>query len=152
MQLLVKALTWLGALIAGAVFGMAGTICYASLVVRFPLGPVEGVIPFGLVLAAVACLAILLAVRLLADDRGAVVATGLGMLGALFLFSSRGPGGSVVVPQAAEGELPLGLIWAWTLAIVIVLVAAWPDLRGIRQQQSSVAAGSDDEHASETAR
>ncbi len=136
-QLLMKALTWLGALIAGAVFGIAGTICYASLVLRLPVGSIEIALPIGLALAAIACLALLLAVRLLADDRAAVFAAGLGMLGALFLFSSRGPGGSVVVPQAAEGELPLGLIWAWTLAIVIVLVAAWPDLRRIRAQQAS---------------
>ncbi|MGO1770866.1 MAG: histidinol dehydrogenase [Microbacterium sp.] len=136
-QLLMKALTWLGALIAGAVFGIAGTICYASLVLRFPVGSIEIALPIGLALAAIACFALLLAIRLLADDRGAVFAAGLGMLAALFLFSSRGPGGSVVVPQAAEGELPLGLMWAWTLAIVIVLVAAWPDLRRIRAQQAS---------------
>lgn len=121
-----KALTWLGALVAGAVFGIAGTICYPSLLVF-------GVLPVGLVVSAAACLGLLLSVRLLADDRGAVIATGLGMLAALFVFSGRGPGGSVIVPQAAEGELPLGLIWGWTLAVVVLVVVAWPDLGRARE-------------------
>ncbi|WP_205529106.1 histidinol dehydrogenase [Microbacterium halotolerans] len=127
MQWVMKALSWLGAVVAGAIFGVAGTICYASAVLKPGGGLI--VIPLGLMLAAVACLSLLLAIRLLADDRGAVLGAGLGMLIALFVFSSRGPGGSVVVPQVAEGEAPLGIIWAWTLAIVVLVVVAWPDLR-----------------------
>jgi len=123
MEWLMKALTWLGALIAGAVFGMAGTISYASLDVGVPLG---------FLVAALSCLGLLLAVRLLSEDRGAVLAAGAGMLLALFLFSGRGPGGSVVVPQAAEGELPLGIMWTIALSAIVLLVVAWPDFRKAR--------------------
>ncbi|WP_198410783.1 histidinol dehydrogenase [Microbacterium halophytorum] len=132
MQWVMRALTWLGAAVAGAVFGIAGTICYASLVVTPVIGGVAIPLPFGLLISGVACLGLMLAVRLLADDRIAVLATGLGMLLALFLFSGRGPGGSVVVPQAAEGALPLGMIWSWALAVIVLVVVAWPDLRGAR--------------------
>lgn len=127
---MMKALTWVGALVAGVVFGIAGTITYPSLLLF-------GVLPVGLVVAAVACAGLLLAVRLLADDRISVLVVGLGMLVALFVFSGRGPGGSVIVPQAAEGELPLGVIWGWTLAIVVVLVVAWPDLRRAREAHAA---------------
>lgn len=144
MQWVMKALSWLGAVLAGAIFGVAGTICYASAVLK-PAGGLI-VIPLGLMLAAVACLGLLLAIRLLADDRGAVLGAGLGMLIALYVFSLQGPGGSVVVPQVAEGEAPLGMIWAWTLAIVVLLVVAWPDLRPARAARArQVDAASPDE-------
>lgn len=129
MQWLTKALTWLGAVVAGGVFGIAGTITHPSLVIG-------GVVPIGMLVAAVSSAGLLLAVRLLADDRGAVLAAGLGMLAALYVFSLRGPGGSVIVPQAAEGEPPFGLIWGWVLAIIVLLVVAWPDLRRLREAQA----------------
>lgn len=134
-----RALAWAGALVAGAVFGAAGTIMHTSLALDLDLLPIRIVLPGGLVLSAVGCLALLVAVRCLADDRGATLFTGVGMLMALFVFSNRGPGGSVIVPQTAEGEPPLGLIWAWTLAVVVVAVVAWPDLRRLREASARAA-------------
>lgn len=126
----IRIATWLGALLAGAVFGIAGTVMHSAAVI--PLGVAGVVLPIGMLIAAVGSLALLVAVRILGDDRATVLATGLGMLAALLVFSGRGPGGSVVVPAAAEGQPPLGIIWSWTVAIVVLLVVAWPDLRGVR--------------------
>ncbi|OCG75547.1 hypothetical protein [Microbacterium sediminis] len=126
----IRVATWLGALLAGAVFGIAGTVMHSAAVI--PLGVGGVVLPVGMLIAAVGSLALLVAVRILGDDRATVLATGLGMLAALLAFSGQGPGGSVVVPAAAEGQPPLGIIWSWTVAIVVLLVVAWPDLRGVR--------------------
>ena len=112
-----RIVTWILALGAGAVFGVAGTITHAYR---------AGSIPIGLALACVGCAALLVAVRLLIEDRGAVWSCGLGMIGAMALFSGRGPGGSVVVPQAAEGEFPYGIAWMGLLTLIVVIVAAWP--------------------------
>ncbi|GGF44060.1 hypothetical protein GCM10010922_19560 [Microbacterium sorbitolivorans] len=119
-----RIVTWILALVAGAVFGVAGTITHA-----YTAGP----IPVGLVVACVACAAILVAVRLLIEERGVVWWAGFGMLGAMALFSGRGPGGSVVVPQAAEGEFPYGIVWMAALTLIVVGVAAWPRIRPARQ-------------------
>jgi hypothetical protein len=115
-----RIVTWLLALVAGSVFGVAGTITPA-----YTAGP----IPVGLAVACVACAALLIAVRLLIEERGVVWWCGLGMIGAMALFSGRGPGGSVVVPQAAEGEFPYGIAWMAVLTLIVVAVAAWPRIR-----------------------
>lgn len=108
--------TWLVSLVVGAVYGVAGTIGQAAA---------WGVLPVGLVVAIVGAAALLVAMRLLAD-RGAALATGLGAMGATLLFSGRGPGGSIVVPAAAEGALSTGLVWTIALPVLVALVAAWP--------------------------
>ncbi|WP_162621817.1 histidinol dehydrogenase [Microbacterium suaedae] len=118
--LLARAVAWILAFAAGAVFGVAGTISHPFTV---------GWAPVGMIVAGLGCLGLMLAVRLLIEDRGAVLACGLGMLGALVVFSGRGPGGSVVVPQAAEGEFPFGIAWSLVLTGVVLLVAAWPRIR-----------------------
>ena len=115
-----RIVTWIFALAAGAVFVVAGTITHA-----YTAGP----IPLGLAVACVGCLALLLAVRLLIEERGVVWWCGLGMIAAMGLFSGRGPGGSVVVPQAAEGEFPYGLVWMGALTLIVLIVAAWPRIR-----------------------
>ncbi|WP_156762051.1 histidinol dehydrogenase [Microbacterium karelineae] len=115
-----RVVTWILALAAGVVFGVAGTISHPLML---------GWAPVGMVVAAVGCLGLVLAIRLLIEDRGAVLACGLGMLGALVVFSGRGPGGSVVVPQAAEGEFPFGITWSIVLTAIVLIVAAWPRIR-----------------------
>ena len=82
--------TWIVAFARRAVYGLAGTIAHAYTLGWFPLG---------LVLAIIGCAALLAAVRLLTGDRWATLATGLGMMIATLVFSGRGPGGSVIVPQ-----------------------------------------------------
>jgi len=115
-----RVVSWLLALAAGAVFGVAGTITHPFVV---------GWAPVGLIVSGLACLGLMLAVRLLIEDRAAVLACGVGMIAALLVFSGRGPGGSVVVRQAAEGEFPFGVTWTLLLTVIVLVVVAWPRLR-----------------------
>jgi hypothetical protein len=105
--------TWFVALAVGVVYGLAGTIAHSYTLGWFPLG---------LVLAIIGCVALLAAVRLLTGDRWATLAAGAGMIAATLVFSGRGPGGSVIVPQTAVAT-------AWTIAvpILVAVVVFWPD-------------------------
>jgi len=105
--------TWFVAFVVGAVYGLAGTIAHSYEL---------GWLPLGLVLAIVGCAALLVAVRMLTADRWAALATGLGMMTATLVFSGRGPGGSVIVPES-----PLGTVWTLALPILVAIVVAWPD-------------------------
>ena len=105
-------MSWVVAALVGGVYGVAGTIAHSVM-----WGPV----PIGLIVAAIACAAILVAVRALTHDRGAAVAAGLGMIGLLLLISGVGPGGSVVVPNSLSGQ-----IWTYVVAGLVLLVVAWP--------------------------
>jgi hypothetical protein len=107
--------TWLVAFIVGAVYGLAGTIAHAYTIGWFPLG---------LVLAIVGSAALLAAVRLLTADRWSALATGMGMLVATVVFSGRGPGGSVIVPQT-----DLAIAWTISVPILVVAVVVWPNPR-----------------------
>ncbi len=114
--------TWIVALAAGAVYGVAGTIAHAYVV---------GWLPVGLILAIVGAGALLAAVRLLTRDRWAALACGLGLLIATLVFSGTGPGGSIVVPSGKLDMLgPVNLGVAWTIAVpfLAALAVAWPDL------------------------
>ncbi len=109
-----RVLSWIMAVVVGGVYGVAGTIGHSLM-----WGPV----PVGLIVGGIACGAILVAVRTLTHDRGAAIATGAGMLGLLFVISQRGPGGSVVVPDALNGQ-----IWMYIVVALVILVIAWPSL------------------------
>jgi hypothetical protein len=100
----------------GAVYGLAGTIAHSYEIGWFPLG---------LVLAVIGSAALLAAVRLLTSDRWAALATGLGMILVTIVFSGRGPGGSVIVPEST-----LGTVWTIALPILVALVVFWPDRGG----------------------
>ncbi|WP_404433634.1 DUF6113 family protein [Microbacterium lacus] len=105
--------TWVVALLVGAVYGSAGTIAHAFEI---------GWLPLGLILAAIGVVAMLAAVRLLTGDRWAALACGMGMMIATLMFSGRGPGGSVIVP-----ETPLAIAWTIAVPIAVALVVAWPE-------------------------
>ncbi len=109
--------TWVVAFIVGALYGVAGTVSQAYQ---------TGVLPLGLVIAIVGSAALLVAVRLLTQDRWAALATGLGLLLATLVFSGEGPGGSVVVPQTPEGAFNPGVVWTIALPLVVAVVIAWP--------------------------
>ncbi|MFJ4224581.1 histidinol dehydrogenase [Microbacterium sp. NPDC089695] len=109
-----RVLSWLAAALVGGVFGIAGTIAHSVT-----WGPV----PIGIIVAAIACGAILIAIRALTHDRGAALAAGLGMVGMLILISGVGPGGSIVVQDSLSGR-----IWIWVVAGLVLLVVAWPSL------------------------
>lgn len=104
--------TWVVAFVVGAFYGLAGTIAHA-----YTIGP----LPVGLVLSLIGCAALLLSVRLLTGDRWSALSAGLGMMLATLVFSGRGPGGSVIVPDSN-----LGTVWTIALPAVIALVVAWP--------------------------
>ncbi|MPS75222.1 MAG: histidinol dehydrogenase [Microbacterium sp.] len=105
-------LSWVAAALVGGVYGVAGTIAHSVT---------WGPIPVGLIVAAIACAAILVAIRALTHDRWAAVAAGLGMLGMLVMISGVGPGGSVVVQDSLAGR-----IWTYLAAGIVLLVVAWP--------------------------
>ncbi|NYE19899.1 DUF6113 family protein [Microbacterium immunditiarum] len=105
--------TWIVAFVAGAVYGVAGTIAHAYTLAWFPLG---------LILALIGSGALLAAVRLLTSDRWAALGTGLGLMVATLVFSGAGPGGSVVVPQTS-----LGVVWTISVPLLVALVVAWPE-------------------------
>ncbi|WP_029149212.1 hypothetical protein [Microbacterium indicum] len=123
-----RVVSWVIALVAGAVFGAAGTITHSITA--------WGWLPVGMLVGGLACAALLVALRLLVDGRGESLAAAVGMLGTLMLFSGEGPGGSVVVPAAADGAFPFGVVWSFVLAGIVLVVVAWPDMRRIRALQS----------------
>lgn len=110
--------TWLVAFVVGAVYGVAGTVAQAYMLGWFPLG---------LVLATIGVVALLVAVRLLTGDRWTALAAGLGVMVATLVFSGAGPGGSVVVPQAAEGTFNPGIVWTIVVPLAATIVIAWPE-------------------------
>ncbi|WP_295034547.1 histidinol dehydrogenase [uncultured Microbacterium sp.] len=122
-----RVLSWVALLIVGVVFGLAATVTHASSLWGFGWA--------GIVLGVIACGGMLLAVRLLLRDRWAALLTGLGMLAGMIVISGRGPGGSVIVPNDL-----LGVVWTWTVAGMVLLVAAWPDFSRIRRIQQEQAA------------
>lgn len=105
-------MSWVSAALVGGVYGIAGTIAHSLM---------WGPIPVGLIVGAIACAAILVAVRTLTRDRGAAVAAGVGMIGMLLVISGVGPGGSVVVQDSLAGR-----IWTYLVAGIVLLVVAWP--------------------------
>jgi len=107
-----RVLSWVAAALVGGVFGVAGTIGHS-----LTWGP----IPLGLIVGAIACGSILVAIRALTHDRGATLAAGLGMVGMLVLISGVGPGGSVVVEDTLSGR-----IWIYLVAGLVLLAVAWP--------------------------
>nr|WP_205828979.1 histidinol dehydrogenase [Microbacterium sp. B19(2022)] len=127
-------MSWVAAALVGGVYGIAGTIAHSVM---------WGPIPVGLIVAAIACAAILVAVRALTHDRGAAVAAGLGMIGMLVLISGVGPGGSVVVPDSLSGQ-----IWTYLVAGIVLLVIAWPSFSRVPVRTVAPAAQEPERHES----
>ncbi|MFB7251863.1 histidinol dehydrogenase [Microbacterium sp. NPDC056234] len=107
-----RILSWIAAAVVGGIYGIAGTIAHSLM-----WGPVPG----GLIIAAIACTALLVAIRALTHDRGSTLAAGLGMLATVTLISGVGPGGSVVVADTIWGR-----VWIYLVAGLVLLVVAWP--------------------------
>lgn len=107
-----RILSWIAVALIGGVFGVAGTIAHS-----LQWGP----IPVGIIIGAIACGSVLVAIRTLTHDRGAAVAAGLGMVGMLLVISGPGPGGSIVVPDTISGQ-----IWTYLVAGLVLVVIAWP--------------------------
>lgn len=123
-SILSRGLSWLAAALVGAVYGVAATIAHS-----FMLGPV----PVGMIVGAIGCAALLIALRALTGDRWAALAAGLGMMALILIISQRGPGGSVVVPNT-----PLGNIWMYVASGIVLLTVMWPDSSRLRALSSSM--------------
>jgi hypothetical protein len=126
-----RVLSWVAAALVGGVFGVAGTIAHSVT-----WGPV----PVGLIVGTVACGAILVAIRALTHDRGAALASGLGMLGMLVLISGVGPGGSIVVQESLSGR-----VWIYVVAGLVLLVVAWPRIARVPSRTEAPAAAAETE-------
>jgi LmbE family N-acetylglucosaminyl deacetylase len=105
-----------GGLVAGAAFGMLGTVAHQT---TLALGQVS--IPVGLVLALAGATALLVGLRMVLGDRMVVLLAAIGMLGTIFVLSLRSPGGSVLVPAG-----PAGTVWTLLPALIAALAVAWP--------------------------
>lgn len=123
--MLSRGLSWLAAAFVGAVYGVAATIAHS-----FTIGP----IPVGMILGGIACAALLVALRALTGDRWAALAAGVGMMALLLVISQRGPGGSIIVPNT-----PLGNIWMYVAAGIVMLIVAWPDTSRLRHLSATAA-------------
>lgn len=119
-----RILSWVAAAVIGGVYGIAGTIAHS-----LTWGPV----PVGLIIAAIACGALLVAIRALTHDRASTLAAGLGMLGTVTLISGVGPGGSVVVADTIWGR-----VWIYLIAGLVLLAVAWPRFSRPQAPRSAV--------------
>ncbi|HKT55759.1 MAG TPA: histidinol dehydrogenase [Microbacterium sp.] len=126
-----RILAWFTALVIGAAYGTASTISHGFRIGGWPVGLVIVVLGAG---------AMLLAVRLLVEDRWATVACGAGLLLATALFSQEGPGGSVIVPSGrsdAIGPVNLGIAWFVCAAVLVLVAVLWPDTKRHRPDGSN---------------
>lgn len=105
-----------GGLVAGAAFGMLGTVAHQTT-----LAVGEAAIPVGLVLALAGAAALLVGLRMVLGDRMVVLLAAVGMLGTIFVLSLRSAGGSVLIPAGLPGTL-----WTLVPALIAALAVAWP--------------------------
>jgi hypothetical protein len=56
------------------------------------------------------------------------------MIGTTLVFSGRGPGGSVIVPQTT-----LATVWTVAIPILVAVVVLWPD-RSLRAERTRLEA------------
>jgi hypothetical protein len=124
-SVILRVVGWLVAFLVGAFYGTAATVGHA-----FRLGPV----PVGLILATIGCAALLIALRTLTQDRVNSIAGGLGIIGATFLFSQTGVGGSAIVAAATPDTAWIALAWTLVGPILMALVAFWPDVSRMRTE------------------
>lgn len=108
----------LAAIAFSAVVGAVTTVIHQSHVM---VGSVE--VPWGLVLSIVVVAAWMVGLLLLGISRWGLVSSGLVLLGAVYLLSQRGPGGSVLVPDSWVGNA-----WVVAVPLAIVIIIFWPRL------------------------
>jgi len=106
-------------LLLGAIGGLLMTAIHQSSVL---VGEVQ--VPWGLVLAILAAIALIAGLRITFDTRVLPAVAAAAFLGAMAVITAPTAGGSVVVPENTSG-------FVWTLAPVIVTLVtlAWPRLR-----------------------
>ncbi|MCS4275509.1 hypothetical protein M2390_000670 [Mycetocola sp. BIGb0189] len=100
----------------GALVGAIGTVAHPNT-----LSIAGAEIPYGLLLGLLASLALMMGMRLLYPGRGAVIATGIGLVGMIALFTLPGPGGAVLIDQSLYS-----LVWTLGPVLIATIVIAWP--------------------------
>lgn len=104
--------------IAGAILGAVGAIAHQSTIT------VAGVpVPWGIIVALLAYTLLLIGLRLLNKGRAQALAAALGTIAMTFLFSIKGTGGSVLIPDDL-----LGKVWVVAPIVIAAIVLAWPRL------------------------
>jgi hypothetical protein len=101
-------------------------------------------VPLGLVIAVIGVGALLLAVRLLAGDRWNALACGMGVMLTTLVFSGQGPGGSIVVPAPADGQLSTGIVWTIAVPLLAALIVGWPGFTRPAASSARLRVGRDD--------
>ena len=128
-----------GVVVALALGLLVGTVC--TFKYRLGLTGAPPQLPIGLVLGLLTVLLVLLAMRVLLERREYAVATAVGVVVAVAVFTMKGPGGSVVVVGDLAGE-----VWTVGPAVVAVLVLLVPRAgrrRPGRARRSSLGGASD---------
>lgn len=108
----------IAAIAFSAVVGAVTTVVHQSHVV---FGGVD--VPWGLALSLVVVAAWMVGLLLVGISRWGLVTSGLVLLGAVYLLSQRGPGGSILVPDSWVGNA-----WVVAVPLVIVVIIFWPRL------------------------
>ena len=108
----------IAAIAYSAVVGAVTTVVHQSHVL---VGSVD--VPWGLALSLVVVVAWMVGLLLVGISRWGLVVSGLVLLGAVYLLSQRGPGGSVLVPDSWVGNA-----WVVAVPLVIVVIIFWPRL------------------------
>lgn len=104
------------AIVFSAVVGAVTTVIHQSHVTVADID-----LPWGLVLSLAVVVAWLIGLLLLGISRWGLMLSGLTLLGAVYLLSQRGPGGSVLVPDSWVGNA-----WIVGVPLVTVVIIFWP--------------------------
>ncbi|GLI28410.1 hypothetical protein ARHIZOSPH14_26520 [Agromyces rhizosphaerae] len=107
-----------GAVVAGAAYGLLGTLGHR---LTWTVGDVA--IPWGIVLALLGATALLVGLRLATHDRWVAFAGAFGLVGVVSLLSLPQQDGTLLI----SGETA-GIAWTIGPTLVAVLVVAWPSL------------------------
>ena len=106
------------AVLTGVAFGALGTAAHQATIV------VAGIAaPWGAILAIAGVATLLVGLRVEFRNRVAPLASAIGVVLTVSLFSFRSPGGSVLVPNNA-----LGVVWSLAPAVLAIVVLCWPRL------------------------
>ena len=122
----------LGAFAMGVLVGSITTVVHQNTV---DVGNLE--IPWGLILSLIAVTGFFVGLRMVVQNRWVVFFAALGLVGTIYLYSLKSPGGSVFIPNNLWGT-----IWAVGPALIATIVLVWPklparDARTRRRQSAS---------------
>ena len=108
----------LGAFVMGVLVGSITTVVHQNTV---DVGSFE--LPWGLILGLIAVTGFFVGLRMVVQNRWVVLSAALGLVGTIYLYSLKSPGGSVFIPNNLWGT-----IWAVGPALIATVVVLWPKL------------------------